>query len=86
MSLFLRNFLTNEERQHLNFHYSNTWGSAILSLEYGNKIISTMDIKELINKAFNKDLPIGGGMGNSIEEAVILKSAGPINDYVYMEY
>ena len=45
-----------------------------------------MDIRELIKKAFNEDLPISGGMGNSIEEAVILESAGPINDYVSLEY
>jgi hypothetical protein len=47
---------------------------------------TTMDIRELIRKAFNKDLPISGGMGNSIEEAVILESAGPMNDYLTLEY
>jgi hypothetical protein len=46
----------------------------------------TMDIRELIRKAFNEDLPISGGMGNSIEEAVILESAGPMNDYLTLEY
>ena len=45
-----------------------------------------MDIRELIRKAFNEDLPISGGMGNSIEEAVILESAGPMNDYLTLEY
>ena len=45
-----------------------------------------MDIRELIKKAFNKDLAISGGMGNSIEEAVILESVGPMNDYVSLEY
>ena len=45
-----------------------------------------MDIKELLKKAFNVDLPIRGGMGNSIEEAVVLESAGPLNDYVSLEY
>jgi hypothetical protein len=45
-----------------------------------------MNIRELIKKAFNKDLPISGGMGNSIEEAVILESAGPLNDYVSLQY
>ncbi len=45
-----------------------------------------MDIRELLMKAFNKDLPISGGMGNSIEEAVILESAGPMNDYLSLEY
>jgi hypothetical protein len=45
-----------------------------------------MDIRELIKKAFNEDLPISGGMGNSIEEAVILESAGPLYDCVSLEY
>jgi hypothetical protein len=45
-----------------------------------------MDIKELIKKAFNEDLPISGGMGNSIEQAVILESTGPLNEYVSLEY
>jgi hypothetical protein len=45
-----------------------------------------MDIGELIMKAFNVDLPISGGMGNSIEQAVILESAGPLNDYVSLQY
>jgi hypothetical protein len=45
-----------------------------------------MDIRELIKKAFNEDLPISGGMGNSIEEAVILESAGSLYDYVSLEY
>jgi hypothetical protein len=40
----------------------------------------------LIKKAFNEDFPIGGGMGNSIEQAVILESAGPLNDYVSLQY
>jgi hypothetical protein len=45
-----------------------------------------MDIRELIKKAFNEDLPISGGMGNSIEQAVILESAGLLNDYFSLEY
>jgi hypothetical protein len=45
-----------------------------------------MDIRELIKNAFNEDLPISGGMGNSIEQAVILESAGLLNDYVSLEY
>ena len=45
-----------------------------------------MDIKELINKAFNVNLPIRGGMGNSIEKVVVLESVGPLNDYLSMEY
>ena len=45
-----------------------------------------MDIRELLKKSFNEDLPVSGGMGNSLEEAVILESARPINDYVSLEY
>ncbi len=45
-----------------------------------------MDIRELIKKAFKEDLPISGGMGNSIEQAVILESAGLLNDYISLEY
>lgn len=45
-----------------------------------------MDIRELIKKVFNVDLPISGGMGNSIEQAVILESTGPLNDYVSLQY
>jgi len=45
-----------------------------------------MNIRELLKKAFNEDLPISGGMGNSIEEAVVLESAGPLNDYPSLEY
>jgi len=45
-----------------------------------------MDIRELLKGAFNKDLPISGGMGNSIEAAVVLESAGPLNDYLSLEY
>ena len=45
-----------------------------------------MDIRELLKNSFNEDLPIWGGMGNSLEQAVILESAGPINDYVSLEH
>jgi hypothetical protein len=45
-----------------------------------------MDIRELLKKSFNEDLPIRGGMGNSLEQAVILESAGPVNDHVALEY
>jgi hypothetical protein len=45
-----------------------------------------MDIRELIKKAFNEDLPISGGMGNSIEQAVILESARLLYDYVSLQY
>ena len=45
-----------------------------------------MDIRELLKKSFNEDLPIRGGMGNSLEHAVILESAGLVNDYVALEY
>ena len=45
-----------------------------------------MNIRELLKKSFNEDLPIRGGMGNSLEQAVILESVGPMNDYVALEY
>ena len=45
-----------------------------------------MDIKELLKNAFNVELTIRGDMGNSIEQAVILESSGPLNDYVSLEY
>jgi hypothetical protein len=45
-----------------------------------------MDIRELIRKAFNEDLPISGGMGNSIKEAILRETAGPENDYLSQEY
>jgi hypothetical protein len=45
-----------------------------------------MDIRELIRKAFNEDLPISGSIVNSIDEAVILESTRPLNDYVSLEY
>ncbi len=45
-----------------------------------------MDIRELLKGAFNEDLPISGGMGNSIDAAVVLESAGPLNDYLSLEY
>jgi hypothetical protein len=45
-----------------------------------------MDIRELLKWAFNEDLPISGGMGNSIDAAVVLESAGPLNDYLSLEY
>lgn len=45
-----------------------------------------MDIRELLKGAFNEDLHISGGMGNSIDAAVVLESAGPLNDYISLEY
>ena len=45
-----------------------------------------MDIKELFQKAFNVNLPISGGMGNSIENAVIIHPDGMLNDYTQTEY
>lgn len=45
-----------------------------------------MDIKELFQKAFNITLPISGGMGNSIENAVIIHSDGMLNDYTQTEH
>ena len=45
-----------------------------------------MNIRELLKKSFNEDLPIREGMGNSLKEAVILEPVGPMNDYVALEY
>lgn len=45
-----------------------------------------MNILELLRKAFNKNQPTSGGAGNSIEEAVVLESVGPLNDYLSLEY
>ena len=48
--------------------------------------MTNMDIQELIKKVFNENLSISGGIGNSIEEAIVLESAGPMDDYVDLEY
>ncbi len=45
-----------------------------------------MTLKEIIKKEFNVDLPIKGGMGNSIDNAVIIEYDNALNDYVGTEY
>lgn len=45
-----------------------------------------MDIKELFQKAFNIDLPISGGMGDSITNAIKIHQDGILNDYIQTEY
>jgi hypothetical protein len=44
-----------------------------------------MDIKQQLLKDFGVDLPIHGGFGNSIENAVVINRRG-LNDYVSVEY
>ena len=43
-------------------------------------------IKEIIFQAFGVTLPIRGGMGNSMENAVIIERSLPFNDYVTIEH
>jgi hypothetical protein len=43
-----------------------------------------MILKDLLEKDFGVELPISGGFGNSIENAVIIHKEG-INDYVGIE-
>jgi len=45
-----------------------------------------MTVRERINQEFGVDLPIRGGDGRSIEDAIIIEYQGPINDYIGMEY
>jgi len=45
-----------------------------------------MTVRESINQEFGVDLPIRGGAGRSIEDAIIIEYQGPINDYIGMEY
>lgn len=44
-----------------------------------------MTLKELLAKDFNVNLPISGGFGNSIDNAIIIHR-DIINDYVGTEY
>ena len=44
-----------------------------------------MNLKELLDKDFRVELPISGGYGNSIENAIIIHRKG-INDYVGTEH
>jgi len=43
-------------------------------------------IKEIIFQAFGVTLPIRGGMGNSMENAVVIERSLPFNDYVSIEH
>jgi len=43
-------------------------------------------IKEIIFQVFGVSLPIRGGMGNSLENAVIIERSLPFNDYVSIEH
>ncbi len=45
-----------------------------------------MFLRELIKNDFGVDLPIKGGMGNSIDNPIIIEKSGFINDYVATEY
>jgi hypothetical protein len=44
-----------------------------------------MTLKDLLEKDFRTELPISGGFGNSIDNAIIIHKNG-INDYVGTEY
>ena len=44
-----------------------------------------MTLKDLLEKDFKVDLPISGGFGNSIDNAIIIHR-DEINDYVGTEY
>ena len=43
-------------------------------------------IKEIIFEVFGATLPIRGGMGNSLENAVIIERSLPFNDYASIEH
>ena len=45
-----------------------------------------MTLREMINQTFGVDLPIRGGNGNSIENAIIIEFQVPMNDYISTEY
>jgi hypothetical protein len=45
-----------------------------------------MTIRERLFKDFNVDLPITGGVGNSIDDPVILEIVDPIDDFIDTEY
>ncbi len=50
-----------------------------------NKFTFT-SVKDIIQDVFGDNLPIRGGMGNSMENAIIIERTNPINDYVSIEY
>ena len=43
-------------------------------------------LKEIIFQVFGVTLPIRGGMGNSLENAVIIERSLPFNDYASIEH
>jgi len=45
-----------------------------------------MTFRDILKMQFGVNLPISGGIGNSIESAVIIENAGPLNDYTEIEY
>lgn len=51
-----------------------------------NQEFSNLSFKEVIKIVFGVDLPIRGGIGNSLEKAVIIERAQPLNDYVSVQY
>ncbi len=51
-----------------------------------NHQVPTPPLKEIIFQAFGATLPISGGMGNSMENAVIIERTMPFNDYVSIEH
>ena len=51
-----------------------------------NHQVPIPSIKEIIFQSFGVTLPIRGGMGNSMENAVIIERSLPFNDYVSIEH
>lgn len=51
-----------------------------------NNRYPSASIKELIQQVFGDEMPISGGMGNSIENAIVIKRTKPLNDYVSIQY
>lgn len=51
-----------------------------------NHQVPIPSIKVIIFQAFGVTLPIRGGMGNSMENAVIIERSLPFNDYVSIEH
>jgi hypothetical protein len=45
-----------------------------------------MTLREVLLKAFSVDLPISGGNGNAIDNAIIIEPTDLLNDYTSIEY
>ena len=45
-----------------------------------------MNFKEKVKKEFGINLPISGGMGNSIDNAIVIENLDPMMDCVSIEY